>query len=191
MAPRALSARALAFARAPWRRRRLARGDLQEVRRELGVGADHPDQPRAIFGATTLGVKSPQQGRGVFEAQMNLSEIVEQFKASKHDGLHHRKGIQDSGVRIRGSDLTEPWREVKHACRKETIKWGAFHTQLQHGIVPERVGIITVRIAGSELIDPLGKEVPQRMVDIRRVTLVTHGSSQAFCRADLPVDPPK
>ena len=121
MAPRALSALALAFARAPWRRRLLARGGRQEVRRKCGVGADHPDQHLAIFGATTLGFKSPQQGRGVFEAQINLSEIVEQLKASKHDGLHHRKGNQDSGVRIRGSDLTEPWREVKHACRKETI----------------------------------------------------------------------
>jgi hypothetical protein len=71
------------------------------------------------------------------------------------------------------------------------IERSAFHTQLKQGIVPQTVGIIAVRIAGGELIDPLGKEVPERMGDVRRVTLVTHGGSQAFGQADLPVDPPE
>jgi len=64
------------------------RPPVQEVRREFGVGLNDPDQHLAIFGATTIGFESPYQGQGVFSAQINLSEIVEQFKALKHDGLH-------------------------------------------------------------------------------------------------------
>src|SRR5215471_6075082 len=66
----------------------------------------------------------------------------------------------------------------------------AFHTQLKHGIIPEAVRIIAVRIAGGNLVDTLGEEVPERMVNIRRVALVTHGGSQALCQADLTVDTP-
>lgn len=66
----------------------------------------------------------------------------------------------------------------------------AFNTQLKHGIIPEAVRIIAVRIAGGNLVDTLGEEVPERMVNIRRVALVTHGGSQALCQADLTVDTP-
>jgi hypothetical protein len=87
--PSTLGALRQAFALACWHRWPVDRGALQEIRRELGVGLNDPDQHLAIFGATTLGFKSPYQGQGLFRAQINLSEIVEQFEASKHDGLHH------------------------------------------------------------------------------------------------------
>ena len=71
------------------------------------------------------------------------------------------------------------------------IERDAFDTQLKHGIVPETVRIIAVRIAGGDLIDTLGEEVPEWMVNIRWVTLVTHGRGQALCQADLTVDTPE
>jgi hypothetical protein len=35
------------------------------------------------------------------------------------------------------------------------------HAELKHGIVPETIGIIAVRIAGGELIDPLREQDTQ------------------------------
>jgi len=86
--PNALGALTRAFGLARRRRPLVDRRSEQEVRRELGVGLNDPDQHLAIFGATTLGFKAPYQGQGRFRAQMNFSEIVEKFEASKHDGLH-------------------------------------------------------------------------------------------------------
>ena len=71
------------------------------------------------------------------------------------------------------------------------IERDAFDTQLKHGIVPETVRIIAVRIAGGDLIETLGEEVPERMVNRRWVALVTHGRGQALCQADLTVDTPE
>jgi hypothetical protein len=42
----------------------------------------------------------------------------------------------------------------------------AFHAQLKHGIVPETVGIIAISIARGNVIDALGEEVTERMVNI-------------------------
>jgi hypothetical protein len=63
------------------------------------------------------------------------------------------------------------------------------HAELKHGIVPETIGIIAIRIAGGELIDPLREQVTQRMISIRRMALVVHRGGQALCQADLAVDP--
>jgi hypothetical protein len=62
-----------------------------------------------------------------------------------------------------------------------------FHPQLQQGIVPETVRIIAVRIAGDDVIEPLGEEVPERMVNRGRMACVMHRGGQAFRQADLPV----
>jgi hypothetical protein len=86
--PRALGTLTRAFDLARQRRRLVGRGGLQAVHRELGVGLNDPDQHLAIFGRQAIGFKSPYQGQGLFRAQINLAEIVEQFEASKHDGLH-------------------------------------------------------------------------------------------------------
>jgi hypothetical protein len=55
--------------------------------------------------------------------------------------------------------------------------------------VTETLGLLAVGIARGDLIDPLGKQVSPGMVRLRRMALVTHGSSQAFREADLAVDP--
>ena len=52
------------------------------------------------------------------------------------------------------------------------------HAELKQGIVPETIGIIAVRIAGGELIDPLREQVTQRMISIRRMSLVVHSGGQ-------------
>jgi hypothetical protein len=69
------------------------------------------------------------------------------------------------------------------------IEREAFHAHLKQGIVPETVRIIAVGIAGGDLIDPLGQEVPERMVNIGWMACVVHRSGQALCQADLAVDP--
>ena len=38
------------------------------------------------------------------------------------------------------------------------------------------------------MVDTLGEEVTEGMVDIRRMTLVPHGGGQAFGQANLAVD---
>src|SRR5262245_47004884 len=71
------------------------------------------------------------------------------------------------------------------------IEWSAFHTELKHGIVPETIRIIAIRIAGGDLIDTLGEEVTERMVDIRRMALVPHGGGQTLGQTNLAVDTPQ
>lgn len=83
-----LGALTLAFALARWRRRQGGRGRVQEVRRQLGVGSNDPDQHLVILGATAIRFKPSHERQGVFGAQIDLLEILEEFEVSKHDGLH-------------------------------------------------------------------------------------------------------
>ena len=113
---------------------------------------------------------------------------------------NRRRGLGVAGNEVVNERLGEPvevrashtvfepgeGRSTRQVLRR--IERYAFHAQLKHGIVPETIGIIAVRIAGGDLIDALGEEVPQRMVNIRRMALVAHGGGQALCQADLAVD---
>jgi hypothetical protein len=56
--------------------------------------------------------------------------------------------------------------------------------------VPQAIGILTVGIARGDLIDPLGAEVTEGMVDIGRMSGVLYGSGQALGQANLAVDTP-
>jgi hypothetical protein len=69
------------------------------------------------------------------------------------------------------------------------IEWYSLDAELKHGIVPETVGIIAVSIARGDLRDPLGEEVTESMVRIRRMAPIAHGGGQTFREADLAVDP--
>ena len=62
------------------------------------------------------------------------------------------------------------------------------HAELKQGVVPETIGIIAIRIAGGDLIDTLGEEVTERMMNIGRMALVLHSGGQAFGEANLAVD---
>ena len=62
------------------------------------------------------------------------------------------------------------------------------HTALEHGVVPETLGIMAVRIPGGDLIETLGQEVPERVVDRGRMSLVLHSRGKAFGEANLAID---
>jgi len=62
------------------------------------------------------------------------------------------------------------------------------HAELHQGVVPETIGIITIRIPRSDLVDTLGQEVPERVIYIGRMSLVLHSSGKAFGEANLAVD---
>lgn len=99
--PRVFGALSLAFCLTPWRRRLDHRGGCQKVRRQLPVGAHGPDQHLVICGATAIGFKPPDERQGIFGAQIDLVEILEEFETSKHHGFH-LMGNPLSGVEIRG-----------------------------------------------------------------------------------------
>jgi hypothetical protein len=54
--------------------------------------------------------------------------------------------------------------------------------------MPEMIGIIAVGIPRGDLIDPLGQEVTERVVDVGRMPLVLHSRSKACGEANLAVD---
>ena len=65
------------------------------------------------------------------------------------------------------------------------------HPKFAHGGMAHAVGIIAVRIACSDVVDTLGQEVLQGMVDIGRMALVTEGRRKALCEANLAVHTPQ
>ena len=54
--------------------------------------------------------------------------------------------------------------------------------------MPETMGIIAVRIPGGDLIDTLGQQVPQGMINIGGVPFIMDGSGKAFGEAKLAID---
>jgi hypothetical protein len=66
--PSAFGALSVAFCLTRWQRRLDQRGCCQQVRRQLHVGANGPDQHLIIFGATAIGFEPPDERRGVFGA---------------------------------------------------------------------------------------------------------------------------
>jgi hypothetical protein len=63
------------------------------------------------------------------------------------------------------------------------------HPELEHGVSAETIGVIGIRIPCGDLLDTLGEEVPQRVVDIGLMTLITHRRREALGQANLPVNP--
>ena len=68
------------------------------------------------------------------------------------------------------------------------IKRDAFDAQLEHGIVPETIGIIAIRIPRSDLVDTLGQEVSEGVIYTGLMSLVLHGSGKACGETNLAVD---
>jgi hypothetical protein len=54
--------------------------------------------------------------------------------------------------------------------------------------VPETLGIIAIRIPGSDVLETLGHEVTERVVDRGWMPLVLYSSGKAFGEANLAVD---
>jgi hypothetical protein len=68
-------------------RRLLGSLPFQNIGRQLDVSLNDPHQHFVIFRATAIRFKSLPQRQGFFRAQIDFSDIPEQFEGSKHDGL--------------------------------------------------------------------------------------------------------
>jgi hypothetical protein len=62
------------------------------------------------------------------------------------------------------------------------------NAELKHGVVPEAIGLIAIRLPGGDVVDTLRAEVTEGVVDIRRMTLVPHGGGTACGQANRAVD---
>jgi hypothetical protein len=67
-------------------------------------------------------------------------------------------------------------------------QWGALHAQLKQGIATKAVGIIAVRIARGDLIDTLGQEVAQGVINVGRMARIVYGCCEACGKANLTID---
>ena len=104
-------------------------------------------------------------------------EVVHQGRGEPIEVLAVHAGVQDA-------------RRSGHSPSPASGSKGQpLHAELKHGVMPEAIGIIAVRIARGDLIDTLGQEVPQGMVNIGRMPLIMDGGGQAFGEANLAVDP--
>jgi hypothetical protein len=62
------------------------------------------------------------------------------------------------------------------------------HAELKQRVVPETIGSVAIGIPGGDVIDTLGQEVTEGMVDRGWMPLVLHSSGKAFGEANLAVD---
>ena len=63
------------------------------------------------------------------------------------------------------------------------------HPQLEHGVMPEAIGIVAIGIAGGDLVDTLREEIPEGMVDVGRMPFIMDGRRKAFGETNLAIDP--
>jgi hypothetical protein len=68
------------------------------------------------------------------------------------------------------------------------LQGGPLHAELQPGGVPETLGIIASRRPRGALVDTLGQEVSEGVIDRGLRSLVLHGSGKAFGETHLAVD---
>jgi hypothetical protein len=62
------------------------------------------------------------------------------------------------------------------------------HTELKQRVGPETMGILAIRIPRSDVVDTLGQEVPELVLDIGLMSLVLHSGGEAVGEAKLAVD---
>ena len=74
-------------------------------------------------------------------------------------------------------------RQGRRGCQGRPL-----HAALQHGVVPATLGIIAVRIPGGNVIDTLGQEVTERVVDRGRRPRGLHRRGKACGEAHLAID---
>ena len=96
----ALGARSLVLSREHGQRPLQVRQDSPIIGRQLGVGANDPDQRLVILDTAAIGCKSSDQRQTFFGAQIDLLHILEEFEVSKHDGLHTtERGLKRRALR--------------------------------------------------------------------------------------------
>ena len=67
------------------------------------------------------------------------------------------------------------------------IQGPPLHPELEYGVMAETIGVIGVRIPRSDLIDALGEEVSQTMVDIGRMAFITDRRCKALGQPHLTI----
>src|SRR5215471_13428752 len=74
---------------------------------------------------------------------------------------------------------------------RQVLLWSqgeALHAQLKQRVATEAVGVMAVRIAGGELIDPLSQEVSQRVINGGGMACIVDGGREACGEANLAID---
>jgi hypothetical protein len=74
---------------------------------------------------------------------------------------------------------------------RQVLLWSqgeVLHAQLKQRVATEAVGVMAVRIAGGELIDTLGQEVAQGVINVGGMTWIVDGGREACGEANLAID---
>jgi hypothetical protein len=69
------------------------------------------------------------------------------------------------------------------------LQGAAFEPEFDQGGTAETIGVVAVGLARGNLIDTLGEEVPQRMINIGLMPLITDRRCKALGQANLTVNP--
>jgi hypothetical protein len=159
-----------------------------EAGRAQGPGASFADEARqGAIGLVLVVVEG--------ERLLSVSRIVRVIQV-EHDG---RRRLRVAGDAVGSQRLGQP-REVLpvHAVCKaragrrtcQSLLWsprGALHTELKQRITPEAVSIIAVRLAGGDVIDTLGPEVAQGVINVGRMARIVDGGREACGEANLAI----
>jgi hypothetical protein len=115
----------------------------------------------------------------------------------EHDG---RRRLRVAGDEVGAQRLGQPIEVLPvHAVFKpregrrtrQILLWSqreALHTELKQRIATEAVGIIAVGIAGGNLIDTLGQEVAEWVINVGWMACIVDGGRQACGEANLAID---
>ena len=84
------------------------RDALQDIARQLHVSLNDPHQHIVILGAATTGFKTPQQGGGVFEAQINFCTYLRSLRYRNTTNSTPHKASSSIELWDQKTGLTEP-----------------------------------------------------------------------------------
>jgi hypothetical protein len=71
------------------------------------------------------------------------------------------------------------------------IQGGTLHPEFAHGVTAEMIGVIGIGISRGDLINALGQQIPQGMVNRGGVPLIVESGGEALREAYLLVDTPQ
>jgi hypothetical protein len=71
------------------------------------------------------------------------------------------------------------------------LQGAALEPEFEQGVTAQTIGVVAVGIARGNLIDTLGEEVPQRMINIGRMPLIVDSGGETLSQPDLAVDSPQ
>ena len=80
-------------------------------------------------------------------------------------------------------------RAGRRTCQR--LLWSqreALYTELKQRIAPAAVGVMAVRIARGDLLDTLGQEVVQGVINVGGMARIVDGSREACGEANLAID---